>query len=227
MQSIARVACGLAITELELMTLGFILCAVITYIAWWNKPFSVERRRTIVDRGAQPPSWNLRDMDQDGEFHRYDVETRQYYNLFQPTSVTSKFEVPGLSNASDVFWFDRSGNTSVVALYLTGAAFCAIHTAAWNWVFPDARVRIVWNALSVAALATSVLPLCLFYLEDREPFVKWDAYANATFALSVISWMLYSSARLGLLVLTFYCLSSQPDKVYEDLNWTAFLPHFS
>lgn len=33
----------LAITQLELATMGFVCCALVMYILWWHKPFDVEQ----------------------------------------------------------------------------------------------------------------------------------------------------------------------------------------
>ena len=38
---------SLAITQLELATMGFVGCALIMYILWWNKPFDVEHSVAI------------------------------------------------------------------------------------------------------------------------------------------------------------------------------------
>jgi hypothetical protein len=46
-QSIARLASGLSITELELMTMAFVLSAQFTYILWWDKPFDVQRSHVL------------------------------------------------------------------------------------------------------------------------------------------------------------------------------------
>jgi hypothetical protein len=35
----------------------------------------------------------------------------------------------------------------------------------------------------------------------------------------------YVVARLGLIVLIFYCFCSMPAGVYETVHWTDFLPH--
>lgn len=39
---IGRWAQGLAVTSLELFTLGIVFCAIATFLAWWNKPFDVQ-----------------------------------------------------------------------------------------------------------------------------------------------------------------------------------------
>jgi hypothetical protein len=41
-QLIGRWAQGLAVTTLELFTMGIVLCAIVTYIASWEKPFEVQ-----------------------------------------------------------------------------------------------------------------------------------------------------------------------------------------
>jgi hypothetical protein len=41
-QLIGRLAQGLAVTTLELFTLGIVGCAIVTYIAYWEKPFDVQ-----------------------------------------------------------------------------------------------------------------------------------------------------------------------------------------
>lgn len=43
-QSIVRVSVGLPITQLELATMAFVVCALIMYLLWWHTPFGVERR---------------------------------------------------------------------------------------------------------------------------------------------------------------------------------------
>ena len=37
-----------AITELELATMGFVGCALVMYLMWWNKPFDVEHSIAIA-----------------------------------------------------------------------------------------------------------------------------------------------------------------------------------
>lgn len=55
-QAIGRRLQDLPITPLELYTLGTILCAVTTYIAWWSKPFDVRRPTTCYPELPVPES---------------------------------------------------------------------------------------------------------------------------------------------------------------------------
>jgi hypothetical protein len=43
-----RVSVGLPITQLELATMAFVVCALTMYLLWWNKPFGVESRTYIT-----------------------------------------------------------------------------------------------------------------------------------------------------------------------------------
>jgi hypothetical protein len=43
-----RVSVGLPITQLELATMAFVVCALIMYLLWWHKPFGVESRTSIT-----------------------------------------------------------------------------------------------------------------------------------------------------------------------------------
>ncbi|KAF1957490.1 hypothetical protein CC80DRAFT_560836 [Byssothecium circinans] len=49
-QLIGRAAQKIASTTLELFTLSIVLCAVITYAAWWQKPFDVQRPVVLQSR---------------------------------------------------------------------------------------------------------------------------------------------------------------------------------
>jgi hypothetical protein len=47
-QSIVRVSVGLPITQLELATMAFVVCALTMYLLWWHKPFGVESRAFVT-----------------------------------------------------------------------------------------------------------------------------------------------------------------------------------
>ncbi|KAH8757829.1 hypothetical protein F5882DRAFT_444439 [Hyaloscypha sp. PMI_1271] len=47
-QSIVRVSVGIPITQLELATMAFVVCALTMYLLWWHKPFGVESRASVT-----------------------------------------------------------------------------------------------------------------------------------------------------------------------------------
>jgi hypothetical protein len=226
LQSIARLANNLSISELELMTMAYVVCAFITYILWWHKPFDVEQSYTIILSEPAVPS-PPRDF-----VHICDCSTvNDIFNSQVPDSTT---RVPDLTTmtADAIFYVpERSTNLTVwspVALYLSATAFSAIHIGAWNWEFPTPVARALWRAFSVIATTSSILPLLRGfisgYLQLRGRGVLW---VKRMAVFSVFSLFCYVVARLALLVLTFYCFSSMPQRVYTELDWTAWLPHFS
>jgi len=50
------VSTGLKISQLELMTLAFVVCALVMYGFWWDKPFDAEREIILTCRDDVPTS---------------------------------------------------------------------------------------------------------------------------------------------------------------------------
>jgi hypothetical protein len=72
-QILSRVIDGLAVTTMELFTVGNVMCAVITYLAWWNKPNGVQA--PIIIKGVAP-SW-VRHYSQVALSHPIDFHPRK------------------------------------------------------------------------------------------------------------------------------------------------------
>jgi len=202
-QVIARAIQGLAITELELSTMAFILCALVIYILWWDKPFGVEHR--IVVTGTIPPG-------------RPVCKREGRLSLHGPKGPA--FEIL----AKDIGLSGENMETFIGlgVICVAGAAFSAVHLAAWNWEFPSLVVRYLWRASTMTAFTTpfvmsifSAIPLCCPRLRNIGDLFNYFLLA------------LYCVARLSMIGLTFYCFSSMPASVYESVVWLELLPHFS
>ncbi len=230
--SIARVRHGYAITELELATMAFIVCALLMYIFWWNKPFGIEQRSVIVrlvhpgdeERFLSPVSDDQRESDLDLDGFR-----------------ALALENDGLATDENLF---ESENWPTLSLYLSGMAFSAVHVAAWNWEFPSRGIKIMWRISTAAAFGASFLPFVLMSLGllwkgvqeagDRPygppSWGKKKILAVIRFLFGGTGWgvlALYVVARLVILVLTFYCFTAMPASAYEKVAWTGYIPHFS
>ncbi|KAK0614442.1 hypothetical protein B0T14DRAFT_570377 [Immersiella caudata] len=205
-QLIARTAQGLAMTELELSTMAFVLCALVIYILWWDKPFGVEQR--IVITGPIPNS---------GKF----VCKRREDRVSLHATKDHAFEVlatsMGLPARKHTETYMILGAISVV-----GAAFSAVHLAAWNWEFPSSVVRLLWRVSTMTAFTTPFLMTILSAVPLWCPRLRVIADGFNIFCLAV-----YCVARLSVIVLAFYCFSSMPASVYESVDWVELLPHFS
>lgn len=229
-QSICRVAQGYTISLLELATLAFIFCAFIMHIFWWNKPFDIESRRIII---AVPP--NSEDttgqktlfMDDltasdDGLFQKriQDLSEDGFIDL---VLETLQFADPNRELQPFAYYIPS------ISLYIASTTFLAIHLSAWNWEFPSVVVRSLWRWLNVGTLVVSFIPMLTAtnaFWDTGSQFMN-DFLDMASIVAVFISGPTYILSRLVVLGLTFYCLSSMPERAYDSLDWLAWVPHFS
>ncbi|PVH85313.1 hypothetical protein DL98DRAFT_651161 [Cadophora sp. DSE1049] len=207
LQSIARVSVGLPISELELATIAYVLCALIIYGFWWYKPFDVEHVTVLQSTGpvaAKP--WEKRN-----EF--------KFVDSMKILIVVNDEHEMGAKTFVD----KRS-----IMVYIVAAIFSVIHLAAWNWDFPTPLSRTFWRVFGVSSTASgpvilflTSLYLALDFAPSRDKVFNWLAILGG---LAMVSYII---SRIGLMVLIFYAFASLPVAVYETVEWTAYLPHFS
>jgi hypothetical protein len=220
-QSIARAERGLAISELELATMAFVFCALVMYILWWEKPFDVERRHVVACLVKSEHMLHSNDVQWGEQDRVTDLSFTDFLHLALENDL--------VDGAIGNDW-------PSVALYMSGMVFSAIHLVAWNWRFPSPLVRALWRWFAMTAFITSCLPFFVFILGYLVNLIdRWisgnklfDTIAeNILGIFSIIMLVGYIVSRLVILVLTFYCFTSMPASVYEKVEWTGFIPHFS
>jgi hypothetical protein len=206
-QSIARVLVGLPITQIELMTLSFVVCALVMYGLWWNKPFDAEREIILT---------SLDDVGTSG--YRKKENTERVPDLDMDVLFGILFDIADRH-------YDITATIPFFALFVTGTVFSALHIAAWDWEFPSPNLRILWRIFGVAATGSALVPAInttiAYAVRD------WNWLLNSVFILDFIFFLVYIISRLGLIVVGFYCFSSMPASVYETVEWTNILPHLS
>ena len=204
-QCITRAAVGLPLTELELMTLAFIVAALVMYSLWWHKPFDVQRATMLVcpDERAIEVRSRLR--------KRENPKTRKQW---RQENVTF----------DDIVEYCFELDASAGLLFSTvGTVISGLHIAAWSWDFPSYTILILWRVFSVAATCSFpvlylVTILLLVIGIDEDGYIFPTIYSI---------WVIYIILRLGLIFLVFYCFSSMPAAVYETVDWNTIFPHFS
>ncbi|KAE8450672.1 hypothetical protein EG329_006017 [Mollisiaceae sp. DMI_Dod_QoI] len=195
-QCIARAAEGAGISELELSTCGFVMCSLLTYLFWWNKPYGIEHR-TIVQF---PESSEARVLETMKKGDTEDSHAHQYYNQDR---VHSDEHLVG----SDL-------NRLLTALL--GILLSAVHLAAWNWAFPSHAELWLWRVASLVLLTT-----CMAFLA-----LKSMGMSDSQEDVAVLVFLLaYSVSRGTILVQIFLCFRSMPESVYREVVWTQFIPH--
>ncbi|KAN0123013.1 hypothetical protein V8E51_001339 [Hyaloscypha variabilis] len=241
-QSIARVSQGLPITQLELATMAFVVCALIMYMLWWHKPFGVDRR-TILTASiyeGYTGSRGLLSLYRDTHIPNLTSDDlgQMYFGLGDVTSDRLKEIVYGFGGMlGHLFGRENltsppANDTRSIIFYAAGTLFSAFHIGAWNWEFPSPIVRTLWRTFALAATGTGPAAIFLIYfyvviLEPKFPGDPGDSVGAAIAILSFLLALIYIISRLALMVLIFYCFSSMPAGVYETVDWTKFLPHFS
>lgn len=126
-QSIARVANGLAITQLELTTLGFVICALAMYVLWWHKPFDVDYVAYIGSPGTLMPP-RIRDSLPQYEGRIPDLSLHDLQDML----IEYEF-VPILWGRG--YYLKNEGfrhRLKIIILYITATIFPALHVLAWN-----------------------------------------------------------------------------------------------
>jgi hypothetical protein len=242
-QSIARVCQGLPITQLELATMAFVVCALIMYVLWWDKPFGVSRRTVLTAvtydwrEGETVPLCPVRQGEKKRDITLNDVDSMAV-SLVDFTTNELKDMVYAFGGMfGSIFGRENLRSpplkeTRSMTFYAAATLFSAFHISAWNWEFPSPIVRTLWRTFAVTASGTGpaavfIIFFDVFLLEDKFS-EEINAFSDITTAvLIIVLGVIYLISRLALLVLTFYCFSAMPAGVYETVDWTKFLPHFS
>ncbi|KAI9035499.1 putative C4-dicarboxylate transporter/malic acid transport protein [Aspergillus affinis] len=166
-QVIARAVGDLAVSQLEIATVAFSLCAVIMYGLSWNKPKAVQTPITILQvpddgRGLglgsilEPERTPGKDYDSSSENSHQKTPSwaGDFWEKMERhwrTYIKANSAVEG-----DTFikWIAKG-------VILTGMLFGRVHVVAWNSYFPTHTELLLWR---VAALYCTCFPLGLFVL---------------------------------------------------------------
>lgn len=120
-----------------------------------------------------------------------------------------------------------------ITFFAAGTLFSAFHIGAWNWEFPTSTTRTIWRSFALTATGagplTVVVGIVGVAISEKTSGISRINSMSRWVTLGAIGLfaVAYILARLGLIVLIFYCFSSMPAAVYETVNWSQFLPHFT
>jgi hypothetical protein len=104
---------------------------------------------------------------------------------------------------------------------VAGIAFGGIHCLGWNF-FQGHTEQILWRAASLAIISAPVLILPFWgYVIKTGNFEPRPADV-----VPIVSIVIYSIARVILIVLIFMSFRSLPPGTYDTVTWTDPIPHF-
>ncbi|KAK1826634.1 hypothetical protein QBC39DRAFT_396602 [Podospora conica] len=244
-QIIVRKTHGLPISQLEIETLSFSLCAGLTYLLWLEKPKDVKTPTHVVICAHRPMSEAV-------------IEQLTWLNGINYFKSPFADAPPGpqrlirnhFADRGSVIWFRylRSRLASHpngymyrvvrVPIFVSGWGFgfffgCVIfgasHLLAWNYLFPTPLERVFWRVCSIVCTAAVpalfvMSPICTCTFEFRNRLAQ-RILRGTQWGLAVVGVIIYILCRLFLIVEAFRSLFFLPPGAFVS-TWSANIPHF-
>jgi len=204
-QTIARLQQRLDVSLLEIVTVAYILLAIIAYSLWFSKPYSIG----ISDH--VPLATEFEFVAAKAGSKTYDRGVLYFDFAF-----------------TDMDWnlsFRKGGPLAVLILYPLFAAFAGIHCAAWNYPFPTTVESWMWrvNAIMTGGLPMGTYLAALLMFGMSKDASRWPGNVGSYFV--VLCGMLYNLGRLFVVVEVFISLRSAPPGIYQQLKWSNYVGH--
>lgn len=206
-QLVARLVLRLDLSLLEVVTATYILLAMLAYIAWWSKPYDMQRSVQV-----QLPA---------------DMIHATY------TSIPQTQESAWIGFDFTFLQMDDPNNNKrwkIPLLFILFIVLAGIHCAAWNYSFPTNLEAWAWR---VSALVPPGVLLILSPTNVENTITENYAQSKTAPWYKKMwiwwSWALlgttYIAARLFITVEIFYSFRSAPAGIYEQLAWSHYVGH--
>ena len=229
-QMISRASEGLAISLLEIMTLAYAVCSIVTYSLLWHKPQDVMTptyidatkiltREQIIGLSARSPVSTLFVK----EFWLHGVAIRGMAENIFPWTRGIPISLPW---KKDVFYL----NPIFIGIGFGGTLFGTIHFVAWNFEFPTPIERNLWRSSCCVLISIPLLSTMTYFMtlhnarRDSESDIKPNALLRPFTSTCVL---LYTLARLYLMVEVFRSLAYAPLSTFQAINWPSAIPHIN
>ena len=255
-QAIGRRAQYLAVSTIELTSLAFIFCTVITSFFFRHKPRDAE---TPVVLSCSATVAEIQEAA-GGQSRKAYVETP--LDFVKPPVTRTSLVAPfwfGVRVCFDwetnrdlpVKTFGNSkttpprGITIIDIAYTTliNVAYFGIHLAGWNFVYPSKIEQILWRISSLTLLGLLIFYLIAvalgtmlaswiartFFKNDEETTILGVAGLLPRWLAVVVHGPViaaYGLARCYILVEGFVNLRALPVTAYATVDWSNFIPHF-
>ncbi|KAJ9138188.1 hypothetical protein NKR23_g8608 [Pleurostoma richardsiae] len=148
-ECVGRAAQHLALTTLELDTLGIVVCSLMTAFAWLHKPADVRhpirlKAKANVDEISGSKQWRTTPLDfVDENGPGWAVNVQPFVKMPVIPPERSIRRIP-----NDRFPMNPYGVQEYLLCFAT-LAFTGIHVAGWNFSFPSGTERVLWRVSSL------------------------------------------------------------------------------
>ncbi|KAJ5263650.1 hypothetical protein N7478_011255 [Penicillium angulare] len=181
--SLVRVAQGLALTTIELTTLSFILVFLITSFCWYFKPLGITTRVTLqlethldkilIENGhSLQETWYCTPLD---FLHEEAHACERFWRYY--TCITQRLHWPIFSRSVKTIPYNRIPSDRFLVLDFTAeilgapiiVSFGCIFMFAWNFSFPSAAEKVLWR-IAIGRLVDG--EVCHLRWEDRASYLN-------------------------------------------------------
>ena len=204
-QVVSRLCQHQAVTLLEVSTCAYVLCALLSYALWWQKP-----------QGCALPMIITCSDDTMSELVRSHTELYCKEDDWKSFLWASRNWVASTDGYSDSWVY------SMGLLVLCPTLFGAIHVASWNIQLPSDVELWMWRVSSIYCLAVGIALTVVFPLMvgDQRSWVE-----DALEALCYVLLTAYIIVRIYMIVKVFLSLRALPRSALESVQWSSFIPH--
>lgn len=214
LQVIVRAAKKLDVSQLELATTAFSVCAIITYCLLFHKPKGVEVAVVLTDCDRAAALQYLNRTDRHGL--RRDRIIRFMPDFFGlKTKVVLTPRVGRISNDA------MENELQVIGVIIGGVVFGSIHVAGWSLTFPTEVEKVFWRVASI--VLTALLPV-IFIPAGMKLYMGDSGTWSFTRRWGTCLGLLYVTARLFTLIEIFRSLGFRPPSAYIS-TWATNVPH--
>ncbi|KAL8636860.1 MAG: hypothetical protein Q9228_005800 [Teloschistes exilis] len=181
-QIVGRAAQRIPITTLEITTLSFVLCTLVMFYQWANKPLDVQSptiltsHKTIAEILLEAGT-AARDPYKQTPLDFIDNQSPSWLTEVQPHL---QFRTGPRMRPLPRFTNDRfpviGAGPDAVGLFLFTMAYCGLHFVAWDFSFPTPLERYLWRAASIAIGGCAfIFWVCETY-QDGHRLGRWERW---------------------------------------------------
>ncbi|KAL8727466.1 MAG: hypothetical protein Q9181_005706 [Wetmoreana brouardii] len=182
-QIVGRYIQRLPITTLEITTLSFVLCTLVMFTQWANKPLDVESPTILTSSKSMTEILIEAGSTVQGAPYRQtplDFIDNQSPSWLTEVQPHLRFRTGPLMRPLPRFTNDRfpviGAGPDAVFLFLFTMAYCALHFAAWNFSFPTPLECYLWRVASITMAACAfIFWVCETY-QDGHRLGRWERW---------------------------------------------------
>ncbi len=246
-QYIARRAQSLATSSIEALTVAYVVCALFSYSAWWKKPYDLETPTTV----AVSPEHEVTSLLEDGPHSipmNDDPDLPLLHNVLWTYVLPCTAAVLSFSTLHFLAWNDHFDTLTEEWLWRASSIlFVWFHLVFLGFaVHMEKNMKVSPTAANIAMIGNCAEVKAIWYMFRG---VKLLTFGNSNATLNRIDMVLlskchpdytpkgslvvffvthtlcYFAGRFFVLIEAFVSLRRAPAGLYENVDWTGFIPH--